>query len=206
MRDTIGNPLPGDVNPADDTPRVADRPAGLTYQQELVSADDERALLELFAGLEFERIEMRGQVARRTALHFGVDYDYDNPGRSGGGEPFPDWLNPYRDQAAALAGVQPGELVEALVQRYPPDATIGWHRDAPMFGKVVGLSLAAPCRMRFRQPRGDRRDVFELVLEPRSAYVLAGSVRWQWQHSIPAVKEERYSITFRTLRRRSVVE
>jgi alkylated DNA repair dioxygenase AlkB len=30
--------------------------------------------------------------------------------------------------------------------------------------------------------------------------VLAGEARWKWQHSIPPTKEERYSITFRTLR------
>ena len=185
---------------------MAEQPAGLTYQRDFLAADEERALLDLFSGLEFERIEMRGQVARRTALHFGVDYDYDNPGRSGAGEPFPDWLLPHRDRAASLASVEPNDLVEALAQRYPPEATIGWHRDAPMFGKVIGMSLGAACRMRFRKRSGDRRDVFELLLEPRSAYVLAGAARWQWQHSIPAVKEVRYSITFRTLRRRSAVE
>jgi hypothetical protein len=26
-------------------------------------------------------------------------------------------------------------------------------------------------------------------------------IRWQWQHHIPATRELRYSITFRTLRR-----
>jgi alkylated DNA repair dioxygenase AlkB len=43
--------------------------------------------------------------------------------------------------------------------------------------------------------------VFEQPLEPRSGYVLDGPARWSWQHSIPATKEERFSITFRTLRR-----
>lgn len=179
---------------------VAERPAGLVYEPDLLSAEEERALLDLLGGLEFQAIAMRGQVARRTALHFGVDYDYDNPAGSGAGEPFADWLLPLRSRGSELAGVERDDLVEGLVQRYPPQATIGWHRDAPMFGKVVGLSLGAACRMRFRHPSGDRRDVFELVLEPRSAYVLAGSARWQWQHSIPAVTDERYSITFRTLR------
>jgi alkylated DNA repair protein (DNA oxidative demethylase) len=43
--------------------------------------------------------------------------------------------------------------------------------------------------------------VWELTLEPRSGYVLAGEARRSWQHSIPPAKELRYSITFRTLRR-----
>jgi DNA oxidative demethylase len=179
---------------------VAERPAGLVYAPDFLCLEEERALLDVLGALEFQPIEMRGQVARRTALHFGMGYDYDNPGRSGAGEPFPDWLLPVRSRVAVLAGAEGDEFVEGLVQRYSPEPTIGWHRDAPMFGKVVGVSLGAPSRMRFRQPRGDRRDVFELTLEPRSAYVLAGASRWQCQHSIPAVKEERYSITFRTLR------
>jgi alkylated DNA repair dioxygenase AlkB len=28
-----------------------------------------------------------------------------------------------------------------------------------------------------------------------------GAARWRWQHSIPATRELRYSITFRTLRK-----
>jgi alkylated DNA repair dioxygenase AlkB len=72
--------------------------------------------------------------------------------------------------------------------------------DAPMFGaKVTGVSLAAACRMRFQRGEGDSRQVAEITLEPRSAYVLAGASRFAWQHSIPATKALRYSITFRTL-------
>src|SRR5262249_62228954 len=127
---------------------MAEQPAGLTYQRDFLVADEERALLDLFSGVEFERIEMRGQVARRTALHFGVDYDYDNPGRSGAGEPFPDWLLPHRARAASLASVEPDHLVEALAQRYPPQATIGWHPDPPMFGTAVGMAVGAARRLR----------------------------------------------------------
>jgi alkylated DNA repair protein (DNA oxidative demethylase) len=105
-----------------------------------------------------------------------------------------------RARAAELAGVKPDELVEILVQRYPPGATIGWHRDAPAFGTVVGISLGSASRLRFQRGKGEDRRVFELVLEPRSGYVLAGNARTSWQHSIPPTKELRYSITFRTLR------
>jgi alkylated DNA repair dioxygenase AlkB len=96
------------------------------------------------------------------------------------------------------------ELPEILVQRYPPGSTIGWHRDAPAFGTVVGLSLGGTCRMRFQRGKGEARAVFEVVLEPRSGYVLGGPARTTWQHSIPATKDLRYSITFRTLRRNRV--
>jgi DNA oxidative demethylase len=142
---------------------------------------------------------MHGQAARRTAKHYGLSYDYGSAG-SRAGDPMPAWLLPLRARAAELAGVEPDELVEALVQHYPPGAPIGWHRDSPQFGIVAGVSLASPARMRFQRGKGEKREVTEILVEPGSAYVLAGKARWSWQHSIPPVKEDRYSITFRTLR------
>jgi alkylated DNA repair dioxygenase AlkB len=143
---------------------------------------------------------MHGQAARRTARHYGLGYDYESRAPQPG-EPVPEWLLPVRRRAADLAGEEPDELVEVLVQRYPPGATIGWHRDAPAFGTVIGVSLGGTSRLRFQRETGDRRRVWEITLEPRSGYVLAGEARRSWQHSIPPTKEPRYSITFRTLRR-----
>jgi DNA oxidative demethylase len=70
----------------------------------------------------------------------------------------------------------------------------------PAFGTVVGISLGGASRLRFQRGKGDARRVWEVLLEPRSGYVLAGKARTSWQHLIPPTKELRYSITFRTLR------
>ena len=179
---------------------VADRPEGLVYRPELLTPDEERALLDELERLDFHEIRMHGVVAKRTARHFGVDYDYDARAAVHEAEPIPDWLVPVRERAAELAGVAPEELAEILVQRYPPGAPIGWHRDAPAFGIVVGISLGSAARMRFRRDKGGVRRTFELELEPRSGYVLAGEARNAWQHHVPPAKALRYSITFRTLR------
>jgi DNA oxidative demethylase len=112
----------------------------------------------------------------------------------------PAWLAAARQRAAELAEIVPDELVETLVQRYPPGSTIGWHKDAPAFGTVVGISLAAACRLRFQRGKDDARRTWEILLERRSGYVLAGEARTSWQHLIPPVEELRYSITFRTVR------
>ena len=165
-----------------------------------MSADEEGALLAEIERLDFEEIRMHGVVAKRTARHFGFDYDYERRGLVDEAEPIPDWLLPVRAGAAELAGVAPDELVEALVQRYPAGAQIGWHRDAPMFGTVVGVSLLSACRLRFRRDVHGERRSFEVELAPRSGYVLAGEARTAWQHHIPPTKSLRYSITFRTLR------
>ena len=134
--------------------------------------------------------------------HFGLDYDYEH-WKVTPGEPLPEALEWLRERAARLAGVEREELAQTLVSRYPPAAGIGWHRDAPMFGLVIGVSLGSPTRMRFQRGKGEARETFALELGPRSAYVLAGEIRWRWQHSIPATKGLRYSLTFRTLKRPS---
>jgi alkylated DNA repair dioxygenase AlkB len=45
-----------------------------------------------------------------------------------------------------------------------------------------------------------RKARIALDLAPRSAYVMQDEIRWKWQHHIPATKELRYSVTFRTLK------
>jgi DNA oxidative demethylase len=157
-------------------------PDGLVYRSDFLTFDEEGALLELLDATEFEPIVMRGVTARRTGLRYRDD--------------LPEWLLPLRDRGADLAGLPPRALVQALVQRYPPGAPIGWHRDYPTYDVVIGISLGADTRMRFRRD-GEQAEV---LLERRSAYVLAGEARWEWEHHVPPVKELRYSVTFRSLR------
>ena len=156
--------------------------------------------MEELERMEFEPIVIRGVAARRTARHFGLNYDYEQRVHLQSAEPLPAWLEPVRGKCAALAGVPAEALVEALLQRYPQGATIGWHRDAPSFGLVVGLSLGSSARFRFRRGSPGRWTTWELDLPPRSAYVLAGEARTRWQHSLPPTRALRYSITFRTLK------
>jgi alkylated DNA repair dioxygenase AlkB len=179
----------------------SEEPEGLVYRPDVVSAAEEAGLLEVLEALRFDPIVLHGRAARRSGRHFGLDYDYESRTPMPG-EPIPEWLLPVRARAAELAGLDDEELVEILVQRYPPGSTIGWHRDAPAFDIVIGVSLAGSSRLRFQRGKDEARRVWEVLLEPRSGYVLAGEARRSWQHSIPPTKELRYSITFRTLRRR----
>ena len=172
---------------------------GLEYQPELISADDERRILDFVEGLDFQEIRMHGQVARRTVRQFGLRYEFGS-WKLEDTEPLPAELEPARAAAAELAGVEAGELTQTLVSRYPEGAGIGWHTDAPAFGKIVGISLLTPCRMRFQRGKNDKRETFALELEPRSGYLLSGAVRSGWQHSIPGTAALRYSLTFRTLK------
>jgi alkylated DNA repair protein (DNA oxidative demethylase) len=177
----------------------AEEPQGLLYSPDVISAAEENDLLRELQSLRWDLIVLHGRTARRNGRHFGFDYDYQARAPHPG-DRVPDWLRPARERAGRLAGHEPEELVEIFLQQYPPGSTIGWHADAPAFGTVVGISLQGSSRLRFQRGKGARRRVWEVLLEPRSGYVLAGEVHTLWQHSITPTKELRYSITFRTLR------
>lgn len=173
-------------------------PAGFRYIPDFIAAEEERDLVAAIDALPFDEIHMRGKVALRTAVHYGYDYGY-NSGTIRPTAPPPPFLDSYRIRAAALIGRPPDALAQVLILRYPPGAGIGWHRDRPIFGpEVVGISLLAAAVMRLR-PAGFTRGGVRVTLDPRSAYVLAGPARSEWQHHVPAVSALRYSVTFRTL-------
>ena len=183
----------------------ADIPEGFLHRDDFVTVEEESALLAQTQQIEFSTFEMRGVVARRRVAFFGLSYDKgDAPSR-----PLPEFLFALRIRLAAWAGVEPNAFAMSLINEYRPGAPIGWHRDAPQYGIVAGLSLLSPCRMRLRPcvSPGDaatqkirRVTTHEITLLPRSAYVMTGKSRSHYEHSIPAVEQLRYSITFRTLR------
>ena len=183
----------------------ADIPEGFLHRDDFVTVEEESALLAQTQQIEFSTFEMRGVVARRRVAFFGLSYDKgDAPSR-----PLPEFLFALRTRLAAWAGVEPNAFAMSLINEYRPGAPIGWHRDAPQYGIVAGLSLLSPCRMRLRPylSPGDaatqkirRVTTHEITLLPRSGYVMTGKSRSHYEHSIPAVEQLRYSITFRTLR------
>ena len=173
-------------------------PEGFSYAPDLITEGEEQALVERIAALPFAAFEFRGYQGRRRVVSFGWRYDF-NTARLTAAEPMPDFLLSLRQRAGGFGGLQPEDLAQVLVTEYAPGAPIGWHRDRPDFGKVVGVSLLSPCLFRFRRADGERWERVSLTLEPRSAYLLSGPARSEWEHSIPEVDALRYSVTFRTL-------
>jgi alkylated DNA repair dioxygenase AlkB len=179
---------------------AAGLPEGFRYQPNLIGPVDEQALLACVQELPFREFEFHGYTGRRRVVSFGWRYDFS--GRQLlKADDIPGFLLTLRSAAAAFAGMEPEELQHVLVTEYGPGAGIGWHRDKSVFGETVGVSLLSPCVLRLRRKVGERKwERTNLTAEPRSAYLLSGPARAEWEHSIPAVDALRYSITFRNLR------
>ena len=179
-------------------------PPGLVFAADFISQDEEAALLAVAAALPLREARYKEYTARRRVYAFGSRFDFDayklRP-RAIGELPQP--LAELRGKLAPWAGVQVGDFVHVMVSEYAPGTPLGWHRDAPDYEVIVGVSLGSPARLRFRpwaQARNNKEDIVALDLAPRSAYLMRGVARWGWQHSVPPVPGLRYSVTMRTMR------
>jgi 2-oxoglutarate-Fe(II)-dependent oxygenase superfamily protein len=180
-------------------------PEGFHYVDSFITTAEEAALVEAITRVGFSTFEMHGVAARRRVAFFGRSYD-----ATGIVTPhLPSFLLPLRDRIAEWACLDPCAFVMALINEYSPGAPIGWHRDAPQYGIVGGVSLLSACRMKLRPyvspgARGAtarRVATHAITLAPRSAYLMIGEARQKYEHHIPPVDTLRYSITFRTARR-----
>jgi len=182
---------------------------GLKYQPGFIDASEESTLLEHIRTLPFREFEFHGYLGKRRIVSFGWRYEYTGRGELKKAEDIPDFLLGLRLRAGSFAQIEAESLQQVLVTEYRSGAGIGWHRDKPVFDRVVGISLLEPCILRFRRRLvGEVKDQkgravwqrVNLFAQQRSAYLLEGPVRSQWEHSILRVNELRYSITFRSLR------
>lgn len=174
-------------------------PPGFRYQDDVIDAAHEQRLLAAFETLSFAAFEFQGFTGKRRTIAFGNDYDFSAQ-KLHAAPPLPDFLLDLRGAAAAFAGIPAERIVHAMITDYPPGAPIGWHRDRPEFAEIVGVSLLSTARLRFRRRQGTAFTRVDQIVHPRSAYLLSGEARSQWEHSIPPGEERRFSVTFRTLR------
>jgi alkylated DNA repair dioxygenase AlkB len=188
-----------------------DAPPGFQYRNDFITIAEEADLAGEIARIEFATFEMRGVVAKRRVAFFGRSYDQGAHATP----PIPAFLFPLRAKLADWLGVEPAAFAMALINEYTVGAPVGWHRDAPQYDIVAGVSLLSACRMTFRPyvaPRATagrerktgeakrRTATHEITLERRSAYLMTRDARTRYEHHVPPVTSLRYSITFRTLR------
>jgi alkylated DNA repair dioxygenase AlkB len=181
---------------------VDELPEGMRYTPELITPEEEPALVGELSRQPFKEFEFHGFLGKRRTVSYGWHYDFTSGGLKKAAD-MPAFLLPLRERAAASAGLSPSALQHALLIEYAPGAGIGWHRDRPQFGDVLGVSLLAPCTFRLRRKCGATWQRRSIIAAPRSSYLLRGPSRTEWEHSIPPLATLRYSITFRTLAHRA---
>lgn len=174
-------------------------PAGLRYEADVITLEEEERLMGHFNELEFAPFDFHGFQGNRRIVSFGSAYDFSS-GVLREARALPSFLQPLRARAAEFAGLVPADFIHAMVTEYAPGAGIGWHRDRPAFHRIVGVSLGAQAVLRFRRKSGETWERIGVPLAPRSIYLLDGPARTDWQHSITPGETLRYSVTFRTLR------
>jgi alkylated DNA repair dioxygenase AlkB len=177
-------------------------PAGFTYREEFISVDEELQLVEILKALEPRPMNFLGYEAKRKVASFGFDYSFEKRTLSKGKE-IPDQFDFLLQRVASYFDLNAKDIAELLVTEYPPRSVINWHRDAPPFDIIFGISLLSDCLFRFRpydKNLQGRKSIISLPAKRRSIYLMQGEARSAWEHSISPVKSVRYSITLRTLR------
>lgn len=180
-------------------------PDGFIYRQNFVSEGEEQELIREIQKIQLEPFKYYQFTGKRRTASFGWQYEFGASEITAAPE-MPPFLLPLRTRAGKVFNIDPISLIQTSIIEYSTGSPIGWHRDIPYFGIVVGVSLGAACRMRFRKysrvrsKKLNRDEVLSIELQPRSVYLMSGASREIWQHSIPPVKELRYAIMMRTLR------
>ena len=178
-------------------------PEGFSYIPDFIDSDEERTLMMEISKTELHHFNFHGFKANRKVASFGYDYSFDNEHLTKG-KHWPvafDFL--IQKVTALLVAHDLAPFAELLVTEYPPGSVINWHRDAPPFDLIAGISLVADCTFQLRpqdKQKQGRSSVISFAAQLLSLYIIAGHARTDWQHSIAPVKETRFSVTLRTLR------
>jgi len=180
-----------------------DFPDGFSYIPDFLTEGEEMELCGEISKLELHNFNFQGFKANRKVASFGYDYSFDNGSLSKGKE-IPQIFDFVVEKVSRHLQVAKGDFAELLVTEYPVGSVINWHRDAPPFDIIAGISLMADCNFRLRpydKAKQTRASVISFPVKRRSLYIIQGPARSDWQHSITPVKQTRYSITLRTLKK-----
>jgi alkylated DNA repair dioxygenase AlkB len=169
---------------------------GFVYRDDVITGEEEQALIERFRELSFKPFEFHGFLGNRRVVSFGWRYDFSSAVLQPS-NPIPPFLSSLRERAAVFANVPSDTLQQVLINEYAPGAGIGWHRDKAMFEDVIAISLGGSSTLRLRREQGSGWERAAQEVRPCSAYLLRGPVRREWEHSVPPVDRLRYSVTFR---------
>jgi alkylated DNA repair dioxygenase AlkB len=179
----------------------ADYPPGYTYFPDFITEQEERVLLDSVKEIELHQMQFQGYTALRKVRSFGYDYNF-NTRTITKGSPIPSAFDKLTEKVAMHMQLPVMSLAEMLITEYPPGSVINWHRDAPPFDQIAGISLLSDVTFKLRphdKSKQGRKSIVSFPVKRRSLYIIQGEARTEWQHSTAPASATRFSITFRSL-------
>jgi alkylated DNA repair dioxygenase AlkB len=177
-------------------------PNGFVYIEDFISKQEEDHLLEAASKAQLHPMMFQGYEAKRKVASYGYDWSFEKRSLTRGKE-IPLEYQFLVQRVADHLSLAQQQIAELLVTEYPVGSVINWHRDAPPFDIIAGISLLSNCTFKLRphdKNKQNRSATISLPVRRRSLYVMQGESRSEWEHATAPVKEVRYSITLRTLR------
>ena len=177
-------------------------PEGFAYYEDFIGKKEEEKLAETISKTKLHNLLFQGYEAKRKVVSYGYDWSFEKKVLSKGRD-IPEDYDFLVQRISDYLSISPKAIAELLVTEYPPGSVINWHRDAPPFDIIAGVSLMSDCIFKLRpydKAKQKRNSVISIPVRQRSLYIMQGLVRSDWEHSIAPVKQPRYSITLRTLR------
>ena len=177
-------------------------PPGFTYIPELITEEEETSLYKEILKIDLHNLDFKGYTAKRKVASFGYDWNFEKQQLSKGKD-IPKPFLSVLEKVAGHLSIKTEKFAELLITEYPVGSVINWHRDAPPFDQIAGISLLSDCIFRLRpheKTKQVRGAILSVPVQRRSLYVMQGAARQDWEHSIKPMEKVRYSITLRTLR------
>jgi alkylated DNA repair dioxygenase AlkB len=177
-------------------------PGGFNYYPDFINETEENQLLESIQQLELQTMKFHQYEAKRKVISFGKGWSFTEQ-QLKPGAPIPPDFDFLVDKIAQKLSMPRESIAQFLITEYPVGSVINWHRDAPPFDIIAGVSLLSNCNFKLRpheKEKQTRANTIVLPVERRSLYSMQGPAKTEWQHSTAPVETVRYSLTFRTLK------
>src|SRR5687767_12631425 len=124
-------------------------PDGFEYTTDFITAMEEENLLRDISALELHTFFFQVFEAKRKVASYGYDWSFEKKMLTKG-KPIPEIFSFLIERVAKHLGVEKAAIGELLILEYPVGSVINWHRDAPPFDKIAGISLKTDCVFRLR--------------------------------------------------------
>ncbi len=176
-------------------------PEGFNYYPGFITETEELQLVKTIKQFDLQNMKFHEYEAKRKVISFGSGWSFTEQ-QLKQGNPIPNEFDFLVEKIALKFSIPTTMIAQFLITEYPPGSVINWHRDAPPFDIIAGVSLLSDCSFKLRphdKEKQTRTATISLPVQKRSLYSMQGSAKTTWQHSTAPLKKVRYSLTFRTL-------